>query len=117
MCSMIFCISFSRWEPSTKRCSSCGHVKDLMPLSEQVYRCKKCGLKSDRDLNAARNLAAMAGSSPVSACGLDSADTSEWEAGRKHRTRPTRPRLGQLWRGLNRFFRADISTTSPASLD
>jgi putative transposase len=46
-----------------------------MPLSERIYRCENCGMTCDRDLNAARNLVAMAGSLPVSACGLDSADT------------------------------------------
>jgi putative transposase len=49
--------------PSTKRCSSCGNVKEEMPLSERVYRCGACGLEMDRDLNAARNLASVAASS------------------------------------------------------
>lgn len=58
-------IVVSRWEPSTKRCSNCGHLKDMMPLQARVYHCDCCGFKCERDLNAARNLAAMAGSSPV----------------------------------------------------
>jgi putative transposase len=68
-------IVVSRWEPSTKRCSNCGHLKDSMLLSERVYQCENCGISLDRDLNAAKNLASMAGSLPVSACGLDGADT------------------------------------------
>ena len=47
----------SRWFPSTKRCSCCGHVKKRMPLKHRTYRCLGCGLVMDRDLNAALNLA------------------------------------------------------------
>jgi putative transposase len=45
--------------PSSKTCSGCGHVKAKLPLSERTYRCEHCGLEMDRDLNAARNLAAL----------------------------------------------------------
>jgi putative transposase len=47
----------SRWFPSTKRCSCCGHVKKRMPLKHRTYECLLCGLVIDRDLNAALNLA------------------------------------------------------------
>ncbi len=47
----------SRWFPSTKRCSCCGHVKKRMPLKHRTYKCLLCGLVIDRDLNAALNLA------------------------------------------------------------
>jgi len=47
----------SRWFPSTKRCSCCGHVKKRMPLKHRTYQCHACGLVIDRDLNAALNLA------------------------------------------------------------
>jgi putative transposase len=47
----------SRWFPSTKRCSGCGHVKKRMPLKHRTYRCQICELVLDRDLNAAFNLA------------------------------------------------------------
>jgi transposase len=47
----------SRWFPSTKRCSCCGHVKKRMPLKHRTYQCQICGLVIDRDLNAALNLA------------------------------------------------------------
>ncbi len=46
----------SRWFPSTKRCSCCGHVKKRMPLKHRTYHCLVCGLVMDRDLNAALNL-------------------------------------------------------------
>jgi putative transposase len=44
-----------RWYPSTKLCSSCSNIQP-MPLSVRVYECSACGLKADRDLNAALNL-------------------------------------------------------------
>lgn len=47
------------WFASTKTCSRCGHKQD-MPLDRRVYRCPECGLEIDRDLNAARNLEALA---------------------------------------------------------
>ena len=46
----------SRWFPSSKRCSCCGHVKKRMPLKHRTYQCQQCGLVIDRDLNAALNL-------------------------------------------------------------
>jgi putative transposase len=57
-----------RFYPSSKRCSGCGAVKTSLSLSERVYRCERCGLVIDRDLNAAINLKDLAGSSPVQAC-------------------------------------------------
>jgi putative transposase len=46
----------SKWFPSSKTCSNCGHKKFEMTLSERVYRCNFCGFEIDRDLNAAINL-------------------------------------------------------------
>jgi putative transposase len=48
-----------RWYPSSKTCSACGVVKAKLRLSERTFRCDACGLVLDRDLNAARNLAAL----------------------------------------------------------
>jgi putative transposase len=45
--------------PSSKRCSSCRAVKAKLPLSERTFRCERCGLVLDRDINAARNLATL----------------------------------------------------------
>ncbi len=45
--------------PSSKTCSRCRAVKAKLPLSERTYRCERCGLVLDRDLNAAINLAAL----------------------------------------------------------
>jgi len=60
-------IKADRWYPSTKTCSACGAIKEVT-LDERVYRCPECGLVIDRDLNAARNLAALA--NPENAGGL-----------------------------------------------
>jgi putative transposase len=45
---------------SSKTCSRCGAAKTTLPLSERVFRCEACGWQLDRDVNAARNLAALA---------------------------------------------------------
>jgi putative transposase len=47
----------NRWFASSKTCSGCGHKKDHLELSERTYHCEHCGLHTDRDLNAAVNLA------------------------------------------------------------
>ncbi|MEV0157745.1 zinc ribbon domain-containing protein [Micromonospora sp. NPDC050686] len=66
-----------RWYPSSKTCSGCGTVKTKLALSEREYHCQACGLVLNRDLNAARNLAALAaefdtaGSGPVAGRGAD----------------------------------------------
>jgi putative transposase len=58
--------------PSTKQCSSCGWLAAEVPLRERVFRCGRCGLEIDRDLNAAKNLVALAASPADSnACGED----------------------------------------------
>jgi putative transposase len=49
-----------RWYPSSKTCSGCGTVKAKLRLSVRTYTCEHCGLNLDRDVNAARNLAALA---------------------------------------------------------
>ena len=48
-----------RWFASSKTCSNCGVVKTKLLLSERLFVCDACGLKLDRDLNAAINLARM----------------------------------------------------------
>jgi putative transposase len=71
-----------RFYPSSKRCSACGQVMAALLLGVRVFHCQACGLRLDRDLNAARNLAQLgevewvAGSSPetsINACGAGGA--------------------------------------------
>lgn len=72
-----------RWYPSSKTCSDCGYVMPTLPLSVREWTCPACGVVHDRDHNAAKNLAKMAGSSPVSACGEDGSGL-----GRKTKVKP-----------------------------
>ena len=50
-------IEAGRWYASSKTCSHCGHVKKELRLSDRMYICPDCGIRLDRDLNAAINLA------------------------------------------------------------
>jgi len=47
--------------PSSKTCSACGTATAKLPLGARTFVCEHCGLVLNRDLNAARNLAALAG--------------------------------------------------------
>ena len=40
---------------TSKTCSGCGNVQDI-PLSERIFKCERCTLKIDRDLNASKNI-------------------------------------------------------------
>ena len=46
----------NKYFASSKKCSECGHKKKDLTLDDRVYVCDECGLKIDRDLNAAINL-------------------------------------------------------------
>jgi putative transposase len=59
-----------RFYPSSKTCSGCQTVKKDFSLKERTYCCEHCGLKIDRDLNAAINLRNQAVSYTASACGV-----------------------------------------------
>src|SRR5690606_32317996 len=45
-----------RFEPSSKRCNSCGNINKNLKLSDRVWTCKNCSVKLDRDINAAKNI-------------------------------------------------------------
>lgn len=49
-----------RWLPSSKTCSACGWLHPGLTLADRTFHCPQCGLVIDRDLNAARNIAAAA---------------------------------------------------------
>ena len=46
-----------RFYPSSKTCSSCGHYKKDLKLSQRIYHCNHCQEKIDRDFNASLNIA------------------------------------------------------------
>lgn len=73
-------VEAGRYYPSSKTCSGCGRRKPGLTLAERTYECDGCGLRIDRDLNAAVNLARLgeprltgeqgpAGSGPVAGRG------------------------------------------------
>ena len=66
-----------RWFPSSKLSSACGAKNDALTLSERMWTCAPCGTSHDRDVNAARNLARYAESSPASACGAEGTGREE----------------------------------------
>ena len=49
-------VKVSQWEPSSKRCSGCGHRMAEMPLNVRAWTCPSCGSFHDRDVNAAINI-------------------------------------------------------------
>ncbi|MBG0697293.1 transposase [Enterobacter roggenkampii] len=49
-----------RWEPSSKRCSSCGEINAELTLAMRTWTCPSCGSWHHRDINAAINIAALA---------------------------------------------------------
>jgi len=73
-----------RFYPSSKTCSACGYVLDVLPLSVRQWTCPDCGVLHDRDLNAAVNLKNLAASSAVSACGEEGSGVR-----RKTRAKPS----------------------------
>lgn len=60
-----------RWWPSSKTCSSCGHVNRDLKLEDEVFECPVCNLVIGRDLNAALNLVAAGLAETLNACGED----------------------------------------------
>jgi putative transposase len=62
-----------RWHPSSKTCSGCGYRLKRLHLGTRKWNCPGCGVRHDRDVNAAINLKNMAVSSTVSACGGEGA--------------------------------------------
>jgi putative transposase len=62
-------VRIDRWFPSSKRCGSCGHIVDKLPLNVREWDCPKCGAHHDRDINASKNI--LAAGLAVSVCGAN----------------------------------------------
>ncbi len=45
-----------RFFPSSKRCSSCGYIKEDLTLKDREWTCPECHSHHDRDINACHNL-------------------------------------------------------------
>lgn len=50
-----------RWYPSSQICSQCGHRDGWKPLAIREWECPQCGIRLDRDWNAALNILDAAG--------------------------------------------------------
>ncbi|RCG30616.1 transposase [Sphaerisporangium album] len=83
-------IVIDRWYPSSKTCSSCGHLLAGLSLGTRTWQCPSCGTRHDRDVNAAKNI--LAAGRAVSACGADvrQAGTSRVQLATKQETSPAR---------------------------
>jgi len=77
-------IIVDRFYPSSKTCSSCGVVKDQLPLNERIFNCSECNFTIDRDLNASINLSRYTTASSVvdKSVGLSKRRRSQGEADR-----------------------------------
>jgi putative transposase len=68
-------IVIDRWYPSSKTCSSCGHLLADLSLRTRTWQCPSCGTRHDRDINAAKNILAAGLAVGVQggadACGAD----------------------------------------------
>ena len=53
-------VQADRFFASSKTCSTCGHKKDDLMLSDRQYHCSTCETSIDRDVNAAINLRTLA---------------------------------------------------------
>jgi putative transposase len=66
-------VVIGRWYPSSKTCSVCGHLLMELSLSTRHWTCPSCGVRHDRDINAAQNILAaglaVARGAPGDACG------------------------------------------------
>ncbi|WP_421084807.1 RNA-guided endonuclease InsQ/TnpB family protein [Rothia nasimurium] len=60
-------VAIDRFFPSSKRCNTCGVVREYLSLSARFWTCKACGTRLDRDINAAQNI--HAAGLAVYACG------------------------------------------------
>ena len=49
-------VQIGRYEPSSKKCSSCGNIYHELKLEERNWVCDSCGKEHDRDVNAAINI-------------------------------------------------------------
>ena len=49
-------LALDQFFPSSKLCSTCGHLLEELPLSVREWDCPACGVHHDRDINAAINI-------------------------------------------------------------
>lgn len=49
-------IKIGRFEPSSKTCNKCGYINHELKREDREWKCKKCKMMHDRDINAAKNI-------------------------------------------------------------
>ena len=49
-------VVIDQWHPSSKTCSSCGEIIDVLPLGVRTLQCQGSGTTHNRDINAALNI-------------------------------------------------------------
>jgi putative transposase len=77
----------SRWYPSSKTCSACGFLLAELSLRTRQWTCPECGIRHDRDVNAAKNILAAG----LAAGTGNGADACGGDVRRHGQTRPQSP--------------------------
>ena len=49
-------LTIGKYDPSSKKCGSCGHINESLTLKDRTWVCPQCGAQHNRDLNAANNI-------------------------------------------------------------
>ncbi|HEY0804507.1 MAG TPA: transposase, partial [Pseudonocardiaceae bacterium] len=88
-------LRIGRFEPTTRTCSGCGWYGPKLDLSIRTFRCARCPLVLDRDVNAARNILAagrkLAAATRREAESLNACGAPARPGGRKSPARRTTP--------------------------
>jgi putative transposase len=63
-------VQIDRWYPSSKTCSECGYVNEDLALGDREWTCPECGVRHDRDHNAAKNIMTVGRDTPERALGV-----------------------------------------------
>jgi putative transposase len=94
-----YLVVIDRWYPSSKTCSTCGHLLAELSISTRTWQCPSCGTRHDRDINAAKNI--LAAGLAVSACGADvrHSGTARVRSAVKQEPRPARVGISVLQGG------------------
>ncbi len=58
-------VEADRYFPSSKTCTACGRRKPNLTLADRIFDCEHCGVRIDRDLGAAINLARLGVPTPA----------------------------------------------------
>jgi putative transposase len=93
-------VVIDRWYPSSKTCSTCGHLLAELSLNTRHWTCPSCRARHDRDINAAKNI--LAAGLAVTACGagVRYSGSSRVQPAVKQETQPVRAGIPLSGRGV-----------------